>query len=736
MKTNLTWQVGYSKTYEGEPAEWYPATVPGAVQLDYAKAHGWEPFYKGTNIYDYKWMEDVYWRYRAPLDFSLARDEIATLVFHGIDYRYEIYADGDLLSKGEGMFSTVRCDVTAYADKKATLEVLLYPAPKCDDSDCRDQARKSAKACACYGWDWHPRLISAGLWDEVYLEIQPKHSIRTLEASYVLSDDLSECVITVDTDLNGEGDLCVELLDGGCVVAKDTVKGAKGRVTSTLSLSSPKLWNPVGYGEQNRYTLRATTCDEAGKPLDVKECKIGFRRVRMVMNEGAWKRPSGFPKSRSDAPATLELNGRRIFAKGSNWVNAKVFPGEMNREHYDTLLTEVKDANMNILRVWGGGFVNKESFFELCDEKGIMVWQEFPLACNEYPDEDAYLDVLKREATSIIRRVRTHPCLVLWCGGNELFNSWSRMTEQSHALRLLDSLCYELDRFTPYIMTSPLNGMGHGHYVNYDESTGEEMLTTVANSSCTAYTEFGAPAGTPPEDFAAFMSDEDYADRGPHNPAWVAHHGYEKWVLPTWVREAEAEYYFGGFTDTDDLLRKMQAVQEMTYPLLFEEMRKQWPACSMALNWCFNEPWPTVGNNSLILWPEKPRPSYYTVQRALRPRLSSLRVKKCLWWDGEDFEGEIWMLNDSSIEPLAAGSIKASYAFGNGEAIQWGTLSYSELKAQENRRCGGISFRIPTGFSGKIRIFLTVEGNEALNSEYTLLCRERRPLDKKGMLNV
>ena len=119
----------------------------------------------------------------------------------------------------------------------------------------------------------------------------------------------------------------------------------------------------------------------------------------------------------------------------------------------------------NLLRVHGGGSVNKESFYELCDEMGIMVWQEFPLACNEYPDEDEYLDVLKQDAASIICRLRTHPCLVMWCGGNELFNGWSGMTEQHHALRLLDSLCYEYDRFTPFNMTSPLLGMSHGNYV-------------------------------------------------------------------------------------------------------------------------------------------------------------------------------------------------------------------------------------------------------------------------------
>jgi beta-mannosidase len=117
----------------------------------------------------------------------------------------------------------------------------------------------------------------------------------------------------------------------------------------------------------------------------------------------------------------------------------------------------VKEANMNILRCWGGAIIDKEPFFELCDEMGIMVWQEFPLACNNYLGTKGYLAVLEQEATAIIKRLRKHPCLTLWCGGNELFNSWSRMTDQSLPLRLLNKLCYEEDQNTPFINTSPLS---------------------------------------------------------------------------------------------------------------------------------------------------------------------------------------------------------------------------------------------------------------------------------------
>lgn len=730
------WQVGFTADPAAAPETMIPATVPGAVQLDYARAHNWPPFTEGVNFREYHWMEDVYWLYSVPLRFDAAPGQAAYLVFTGIDYRYHISVEGELLCEGEGMFSTVRCDVTRFSGRETTLTVLLDPIPKADDSDTRTQGRKSCKAVACYGWDWHPRLVSTGLWDEVNLVIEDERCILDFDAAYELTPALDCCRMDTTVSVHADCAVRVSLLDGETVVAQAAADTQDKAAALTLQLSQPKLWYPIGYGDQHRYTLKAETLDAQGRVLTVRTRTLGMRRSRLVMNENAWNQPADFPKSRSAAPATLEINGLRIFAKGSNWVNAEVFPCDMTHEGYKKLLTLVKDANMNILRIWGGGFVNKESFFDLCDEMGIMVWQEFPLACNEYPDEDAYLAVLEKEATAIVRRLRTHPCLAFWCGGNELFNGWSCMTEQHHALRLLDSVCYKEDRFTPYNMTSPLNGMGHGHYVNYDEDGQYEIITRLVQSDCTAYTEFGSPGAAAPEYIRQYISPEDYADCTITNDVWVEHHAFKAWGDSRWLRFDEANYYFGGYTDIDDLCVKTQFIQAMGYKSLFEEMRKQWPRCSMALNWCFNEPWPTFANNSLVSWPAVARPAYYAVQQALRTRLASLRVDRHLWWSGEKFHADVWMLNDSSLEDLAANEITVFYRLGDGEEIEWGTLRCPALSAQQNRECGTISFPIPTDFAGKIYLRLCVKDNPSLNSEYTYLCRQKSVISTKGMLNI
>ncbi len=712
------WEVGYAKGFNEQPQKWIKAEVPGAVQLDFAKDNNWPSFFEGINFKDYSWMEDVYWMYRTNLDFSIEEGECAHLNFEAIDYKYDILINGKSIYSGEGMFTPVKIDVTEFADRKNILEVIIYPVPKADNSNKRAQARKSCKSVACYGWDWHPRLISSGIWGKAYLEIKKTVDVQDVQVSYKLSDNLDLCYLHVEASTKSDTKLkmIIENDKGLCIENETSTKNKIAYFD--LDIKNPLLWFPIGYGEQNIYTI--TVVSPSG---DTVKKNIGFRRAKLVMNVGAWEGPKGFPKSRNDAAATLEINGIRVFAKGSNWVNAQVFPSEMTDEHYSKLLSMVKTANMNILRIWGGGFINKEYFYDKCDELGIMVWQEFPLACNEYPDDDSYLSVLEKEAIGIVECLRLHPSVVLWCGGNELFNSWSRMTEQHHALRLLDKICYTYDRFTPFIMTSPLNGMAHGSYVNFDEvETNQEFITEIVHSHNTAYPEFGCPGMSTKEQLLTFLSEEDYQDCNSNNPVWQAHHGFNAWQPKTWVRVPEVEYYYGGYESMEDFIEKSNSIQCMCYKSAFEEMRRQWPHCSMALNWCFNEPWPVAGNNSLVMWPDKPKDALYAVSKALRPQMTSFRVEKHRWIAGEKFFGEVWVLNEK-LESIKNLKIDVSYSIC-GNTKKWGSFSVEMIQSQENVCCGFLSFDIPLHSEGEIEIILEVEGKKHLNSKYSYLCRD------------
>lgn len=640
-RQTLAWAVGWSNTRQMPPRTFFPAVVPGAVQLDYAAAYRLPDHHFASNYTQYRWMEDVYWTYRAELPPRPQGGGRLFLVSLGIDYRFDVLVNGQTLLQQEGMYTPVELDLTdALSPCGGLLEIVVYPAPKRDGAPAgtRAEADHCCKPPASYGWDWHPRLIPAGIWDETYLEWRDPASITSVEVTYELEPDLS--AVHLQAMVASPAPFVEFRLfhpDGSILYR------AQGR-DHHVSLSSPVLWWCNGMGTPSRYRWEVFSRD--GDCTDHREGKVGFRTLRLAMNEGTWKENNRTPQSRSRPPITLCLNGQPLFCKGTNWVMPDIFYGKATRQTYQALLEKARDAHFNLIRCWGGGNVNKDPFYDLCDEMGLMVWQEFPLACNHYPDDDAYLALLEQEARSILLRLRHHPCIALWCGGNELFNHWSGMTEQSLALRLLNKLCYELDRGTPFLYTSPLDGMAHGGYLFLDRE-GREVYDVMPRSHFTAYPECGVPGFSDMRTLLAALPREELFPLRPQRDT-LAHHAFEAW-LPgddTWSCLQTIEYYFGAPSSLEELVRNSQWLQAAGYQCVFEEARRQKPYCSMILNWCFNEPWPCIANNSLLSYPDLPKPAYHAVAESCRPTLYSARLRRFLYHGGEWFEADLWLLND------------------------------------------------------------------------------------------
>ena len=730
---SLTWTVGYTANPDITPTEFVPATVPGAVQLDWARAHGWPDYKYADNWRQYLWMEDVYWLYRARLE--LADLLLGTrLVFHskGIDYKYAVRLDGQTISEHEGMFRPCKVRLPENAKSGDTVEVLVHPAPKSHHRSVdRTQANSCCKPAVSYGWDWHPRLIPLGIWDETNLEVRDAdYRAGQKRVKYVLTDDYSMATVKASMPVwpsrrplskitEEEGiSVCWTLADPvGSTVASETRSVAGVGAFFTAEISRPALWWPNGQGDPALYTSRLELIDSTGALIDTRVERIGFRNIRLVMHEGAWSEPTTFPMSRSNPPITLEVNGRRIFCKGSNWVNPEVFPGTITADTYRPLLELARDAHMNMLRVWGGGIVNKDSFFDLCDEMGLMVWQEFPLACNTYPDDKSYLSVLWHEANAIIARTKHHPSLVIWCGGNELFNSWSGMTEQSLALRTLDSICLSTDPKRPFLMTSPLSGMGHGGYV-FRDTDGREVFQVMRDASNTAYTEFGCPGPSSAEYLRTFIPEEDLFPPKP-GTAWETHHAFNAWKGDTWLAQGTIEHYFGPSQDLETLVARGQWLQSEGYKCIFEEARRQKPRCAMALNWCFNEPWPTAANNSLINYPAIPKPAYFAVKQSCRPTLASARIPKFSWQGGDVFTAEFWILHDGP-EPVASGTLLASLRIGDRDysLLTW---QYGDIAPNTNLAGPVGQITLPNHEPARgLTLILTVLDHPELASEYDL----------------
>ena len=669
--------VGWSTSPEVEPEEFVPATVPGAVQLDWAKAHEWPPHYIGDNFKQYSWMEDVFWIYKADLDLTREADDRVYLCGKGIDYKYDILVDSITIYSHEGMYTPFELDLSEFtgstgsgsAGFNSELRIIVYPAPKSVAKPAgRHQADRSCKPPVSYGWDFHPRLIPLGIWDDIYLETRSKTFVYDLQFDYRLDQDNSavEFSVKFNVSLPISG-YEVDIVDDTGEVAFCAKKNLDDmRTTDDLSytangvIRNPELWWPAGYGNQNRYDIRVIVKAADSGKTDTIEMRTGFRTVRLVMHDGAWEHPDRMPKGRSYSPALVRINGKEIFCKGSNWIPADIFYGTVDEDRYRKLLELARNANFNMIRVWGGGNVNKDVFYDICDELGLMVWQEFPLACNNYPDDDAYLNVLDKESAAIIRRVKRHPCHVIWCGGNELFNKWSGMTEQSFALRILNRNCYEYDRHTPFIATSPLDGMAHGSYLFYDETTGEDIFELINRSDNTAYPEFACPSLAREEVIDEIIPENERAS-GFDSGAWVSHHAYAAFTPTAWAMPEVIERYFGQSETYALMAERSRLLQAEGLKAVFEESRRNQPKTSMALSWCFNECWPVAAGTSVIDWRLEPKPSYYAVKESLRPAMLSLRFRKFMWSSDEYLETEVWFLNDDASGEVSVGNICVSF---------------------------------------------------------------------------
>ena len=652
MKQGLKWLVAHSA--DGKQFEKpYPALVPGNAQWDYARAHrfahNWD---YASNFHKFDGLEDGYWRYTAEIPPRPAGYTQTTFTALGIDYICEIFFNNERLRMHEGMFSPISL-VLPDSEEGGTLTVLIHPIPKhpldADDRNItsgnlppwRSEGDRIVKPVMQYGWDNRPRVIMQGIWDEAFVTFCKDVRFTDCTLTYALSGPIVKCRADVHVRFDCKA-------TGGTV--RYRVCDKKGTLyegySPEIDLASASLWYPWTHGKQPLYTLTAELLDASGAVVDSYTRRVGFRRAELTTVKQQWREPQDFPKGRSTPPFTVTINGIQIFAKGANWCSPEMFAHKLTRARYREMLRSVKDCNMNFLRMHAGSEVCREPFFELCDEMGILLWQEFPLACNRYADDPHYLAILEQEATAVVRRLRTHPSVVLWCGGNELFNSWSKMTEQSHALRLLNKVCFEQDPHTPYINTSPIMGVHHGFYQFYSDKGEGDVMQIYRRCHSTAYPECGVcgmsdsemiRAILPPEEHELLMDNQNYRD----------HFAFGTWKKESWACKETNQMYFGKTDRLDDHIAYSRYLQYVGMPYVFEEARRQAPYCSMALMWCYNDVLRVVASSSLISYPTAPKPAYGRVRDALAGVTPSLRHDTYLYERDATFTGEVHLLNDT-----------------------------------------------------------------------------------------
>lgn len=657
---------------------WIPVSAPGDTYLALVEAGRLAHPFQGRGEAPASWVRDREWWWRcAFLAPSAASGDRIELTFEGLDTFASVYLDGELLGRTDNMFLQHVFDVTERIRSGETHRLAICfdpptpavlasgppPWPAFTDRVSRSRRNQIRKAQFGWGWDWGPDLPTVGVWKPVRLEIRAKERIAGVRFD-TLSASAETAQVQITIESPADEALMVEVIladpDGGVVWHR---RAKSGDASLDLTLENPRLWWTADLGDQPLYTL-TVRLSEDHRLLDETRQQVGIRSI--VLDQ------SPDPDEPGATFFRFVLNGHPIFAKGACWVPTTSFVGDVASEPYERLIDQAVTANMNMIRVWGGGIYEPDQFYNLCDQKGLLVWQDFMFACAHYPEDDTFVASVQTEIEQQVRRLRNHACLAVWCGNNEN-QGLHRINEDKEGVKsrlfglrlyddLMPALLAQLDPGKPYRPSSPLGGPNPNSML-----AGDVHNWTVWH---------GLPPIREDRMVGEFRTDPDgisYLRYAEDKSRFVSEFGLQAApalsTLKRWMEPSDLQPDSEGFLDRiKDEARKADAMMEpVTGPpstlqdyidftqwcqaegLKFgiEHFRRRRPHCSGALLWQFNDCWPCV-SWSLIDYDGVTKAAFHAVRRAFAPVLASLRP--------EDGRIELWISNDGAqpIEGLAA----------------------------------------------------------------------------------
>lgn len=429
---------------------WLPATVPGCVHTDLLHNDCIpNPFY-GTNEHELQWIDKIDWEYETKFipPTSILEEATQELHFNGLDTYADVFVNEKFVLSADNMFRLWKIDVTGILhagenhirilfrspvqEDLPKLHALGYPLPATNDQselgglDNQQISIFARKAPYHYGWDWGPRFVTSGIWREVELVGWSGVIVRDVYINQLSVTALTAQLaakVMVDVQQSGSLKLQIQADNNTWELVTNIEKGEQA-LSVPIAIDEPKLWWSNGLGEPNRYHFTTTLTLQSRHATHVTEASVttGLRTVNLVRDRDA---------DGSGATFHFELNGIPVFAKGANHIPNDSFITDVTAERYKAEILAAVEGNMNMLRVWGGGVYEADVFYELCDEYGIMVWQDFMFACSMYPGDERFLQSVRAEAIDNVKRLRNHPSIVLWCGNNEIDSAWAHYDENA-----------------------------------------------------------------------------------------------------------------------------------------------------------------------------------------------------------------------------------------------------------------------------------------------------------------
>lgn len=589
-----------------------PVTLPGdnATAL-YAAGIIPDP-YAGRNESAVQFIGDRKWLFRTEFTLDALPENPVYLNLDSADTCAEIRLNGTVLGQSDNMFARFRAwtghllkagkntleiefeSVTAEANRRAgrSRESLGQ-----NDNNAIPNLQFLRKIQSSGGWDWGICLPVCGLYDSLYLAEAPAR-IEHLTVSQSFKGP--DAVLTVQIEFNACKETTLPLtLRFAEQTQSRTLELPAGKSAQefSFSVSSPALWNPAGYGGQNLYSLEAAT------PYETKSRRIGFRKLELVREKDGENAESFY----------FKINGNDIFCKGANWIPADAMPGRTSPDKIRSLLQSARDANMNMIRVWGGGRYESDLFYDICDELGLLVWQDCMFACVRYPSDPEFLKSVDRELEFQVKRLSVHPCMALWCGDNEICMCHGHTPDSEEQYRnalqyhffnqALMRILKKYNTDIPVWNSSPCKGpedmganvwnpsRGDLHY--WDVWHGDkpfEAFYSVAPRFCA---EFGFQSFPLLSTLRRWISPEHRNLSAPEMEAHQKNGIGNTRILSTFARYFRVPV---GFEQTVYLSQVQQALAMQTG---VDHFRSLQPYCMGALYWQLNDNWPVASWSSI-----------------------------------------------------------------------------------------------------------------------------------------
>ncbi len=643
------------KSKEGE--EWLEGRVPGDVYNDLLGNDRIPDPFAEKNESRVQWVGKTDWIYEK--EFELSRDFLdfseQVLNFKGLDTvaeislngqvigrsknahrRYE-YHVGELLKEGGNelrvkFYSPVRYGQEQKENYRDELSTIRFPV----DQPGREFIRKPQ---CHFGWDWGPSLPTLGIWRDVELIGFNRPRIKYVTTSQEFEGDDVTLRVRTGLDVPETGNYKFGLAIANREREEELqLKRGQREVTRQITVKKPDLWWPTGYGEQNLYKLQLSLGGSTG--ANMVKSSIGFRKLELIREEDSEGESFYF-----------EVNGTPIFVKGANMIPVDALPGRFSRDRYDDLLQSVLEANMNTIRVWGGGIYETDDFYEICDEKGILVWQDFAFACSPYPSDESFLENVKKEVRTQARRLSHHPSLALWCGDNE--NEWlgeegNYSTEEltwkdlkksyeklNGAIR---STINEEDPGRPFWPSSPSSqgksepndqSIGDSHY--WDVWHGGKPFSDYLSTKPRFVSEFGYQSFSSPDLLSSVMEEGDLNPTSPMMEYRQRHPRGNELIVSRMTDNFRFPFSF------EDFVYLSQIQQGLAMKTAIEHWRRLKPHCMGTLYWQLNDVWPSISWSS-IEYSGRWKALHYMAKRFYSPLLVSIREN--------DGELELWITSD------------------------------------------------------------------------------------------